>query len=242
VRLDRIRREKSILDLVTEAASRMIQSVGAADRARLTEYLDGMRDVERRIQMAESQVAIEVPQVDRPAGVPSEFADHLKMMFDLQVLAFQTDMTRVITFMYGPEQANWTYEAIGVPEVHHSLSHHQGIPEKQEKLARIDLYHAQLMTYYLDKLRATQDVNGSLLDNMIIMYGSGLSDGNDHLMQNLPILLFGGGNGRLAGGRHLQYPAGTPICNLYLALLDNFNIPLETFGDSNGRLDLHAIG
>lgn len=242
VRLVRMQEERSILDSVTEAAMSLKQSLGSSDRGRLTEYLDGMRDVERRIQMAEQQSSREIPTVERPAGIPPEFADHLKLMFDLQVLAFQTDMTRVITLMVGPEQGNWTYEAIGIPEVHHSLSHHQGNPDKQAKVAKIDRYHTELMTYYLDKLRTTEDVNGSLLDNMIIMYGSGLSDGNDHLLQNLPIVLLGGGSGRLKGGRHLMYPKGTPIANLYLTLLDNYDISLENFGDSTGRLDLHSAG
>ncbi len=199
IRLARIQREKSILDSVTEAVGDLKQSLGAGDSQRLTEYLDGMRDVERRIQMAEQQSFKKIPPVERPTRVPSEFADHLKMMFDLQVLAFQTDMTRVITLMVGPEQGNWTYEAIGIPEVHHSLSHHQGNPDKQEKVARIDHYHTQLMTYYLDKLRATEDIDGTLFDNMLIMYGSGLSDGNDHLVQNLPILLLGSGEAMRLG-------------------------------------------
>jgi hypothetical protein len=238
VRLARMQREKSILDSVTEAATDLMQSLGSSDRQRLVEYLDSMRDVERRIQMAEQQSNRDIPSVERPAGVPSDFSDHLRLMFDLQVLAFQTDMTRVITFMVGPEQGNWTYEQIGVPEVHHSLSHHQGVPEKLEKVARIDLYHTQQLTYYLDKLRTIEDVNGSLLDNMILMYGSGLSDGNDHLLQNLPIVLLGGGSGNIKGGRHLKYAKDTPMTNLYLALLDKFDIPLDQFGDSTGRLEL----
>lgn len=238
IRLARIQRERSILDSVTEAVMDLKRSLGADDSLRLTEYLDGMRDVERRIQMAEQQSSREIPSVERPTRVPPEFADHLKMMFDLQVLAFQTDMTRVTTLMVGPEQSNWTYEAIGIPEVHHSLSHHQGSPEKQAKVARIDYYHAQLMTYYLDKLRNTEDIDGSLLDNMVILYGSGLSDGNDHLVQNLPIVLLGGGGGQLKGGRHIAFPKRTPMTNLYLTLLDKFDISLEKFGDSTGRLDL----
>jgi hypothetical protein len=238
VRLERIRRERSILDSVTEAVVDLKHSLGTDDSQRLTEYLDGMRDVERRIQMAEQQSSREIPAVDRPTRVPPEFSDHLKMMFDLKILAFQTDMTRVTTLMVGPEQGNWTYEAIGVPEVHHSLSHHQGNPDKQAKVAKIDLYHAELLSYYLDKLRSTQDIDGSLLDNSIILYGSGLSDGNDHLLQNLPVTLIGGGRGQLKGGRHIVYPKRTPMANLYLTLLDQFGISLENFGDSTGRLDL----
>ena len=241
VRLARIRKERSILDSVTEAASRLMNKVGAHDKARLSEYMDGMRDVERRIQMAESQTAREFPSMERPAGVPAEFSDHLKLMFDLQVLAFQTDMTRMITFMTGPEQSNRTYREIGIPDVHHSLSHHQNDPVNLEKIAKIDLYHSNLFTYYLDKLRGTQDIDGSLLDNMIIMYGSAMSDGNEHLLQNLPILLLGGGTGELKGGRHIRYPEDTPISNLYLTIMDKLGIQADKFGDSTGKVDLLSV-
>jgi hypothetical protein len=241
VRLQRIQREKSILDSVSEATSRLMRTVGPDDRARLTEYLDGMRDVERRIQMAEQQSSREIPSVERPAGVPQAFSDHIKLMFDLQVLAFQTDMTRMITFMVGPEQSNRTYREIGIPDVHHSLSHHQGNADWLEKIYRIDLYHTQLLTYYLEKLRATQDVNGSLFDNMMIMYGSSMSDGNDHLLQNLPLVLLGGGSGQLKGGQHLIYPKDTPVSNLYMTLLDKLNIPVENFGDGTGTLNLLPV-
>jgi hypothetical protein len=241
VRLARIEKERSILDSVTEATSRLMRKVGPEDKARLDEYLDGMRDVERRIQMAEQQTAREFPSVERPAGVPPEFADHLKLMFDLQVLAFQTDMTRMITFMTGPEQSNRTYREIGIADVHHSLSHHRNDPLNLEKIARIDLYHSNLFTYYLDKLRATPDIDGSLLDNMIIMYGSAMSDGNEHLLQNLPVLLLGGGTGQLQGGRHIRYAEDTPISNLYLALLDKLGIEADRFGDSTGQVDLLSV-
>jgi hypothetical protein len=150
-------------------------------------------------------------------------------------------MTRMITFMMGPEQSNRTYREIGIPDVHHSLSHHQGDPEKLEKVARIDLYHTDLLTYYLDKLRATPDTDGSLFDNMIIMYASSMSDGNDHSLQELPIMLLGGGAGTLKGNNHLKYPKDTPIANLYLTLLDKLDIPAGNFGDSNGTLDLLAV-
>jgi len=238
VRLERIRKEKSLLDSVTDATTRMLRTVGPEDRARLTEYLDGMRDVERRIQMAEQQSSREVPSLERPAGIPPEFADHVKLMFDLQLLAFQTDMTRVITFMMGPEQSNRTFREIGIGDVHHSLSHHQNDPEKLEKIFRINLYHSELFSYYLDKLKATPDVDGSLLDNMIITYGSSMSDGNDHLLQDLPVVLIGGGSGKLKGGQHLRFPQETPISNLYLTLLDKMDIPVENFGDSTGRINL----
>ena len=240
-RLVRIKKDKSLLDSVTDAASRLMQRVGPDDKVRLTEYLDGMRDVERRIQMAEQQSSREYPLVERPSGVPSEFSDHLKLMFDLQVLAFQTDMTRMITLMTGPEQSNRTYKEIGVPDVHHSLSHHQSNPEKLEKLTRINHYHSELVTYYLEKLRSTEDIDGSLLDNMILMYGSSISDGNEHWVQNLPIALFGGGAGHLKGGKHIIYPKRTPVANMYLTLLDKLGMQVERFGDSNGRLDLLSV-
>lgn len=240
-RLARIHKERSILDSVTQAASRLMTTVGAEDQARLEEYLDGMRDVERRIEMAEQQSERELPSVERPTGVPPAFADHLKLMFDLQVLAFQTDMTRMITFMTGPEQSNRTYQEIGVADVHHSLSHHQNDPVNLEKIAKIDLYHSQLFTYYLDKLANTPDVDGSLLDNMIIMYGSAMSDGNEHLLQNLPILLLGGGSGHLQGGRHIRYSDDTPISNLYLTIMDKLGMQAEKFGDSTGQVNLLSV-
>ncbi|MGK0298712.1 MAG: hypothetical protein ACI9XC_002335 [Gammaproteobacteria bacterium] len=240
-RLARIDKEKSILDDITEEARQMMQSVGPDDRARLTEYLDGMRDVERRIELAEQQSSRELPIMERPTGIPDEFVDHLKLMFDLQVLAFQTDMTRMITFMTAPEQSNRTYSEIGVPDVHHSISHHRDDPVNLDKLAKIDRYHVQLFTYYLDKLSNTPDVDGSLLDNMMIMYGAGMSNSNEHLLHNLPIMLVGGGSGQLKGGRHLKYEYDTPLTNLYMAVLDKLDIPVEKFGDSNGKLDLLSV-
>ena len=241
VRMARIKKEKSLLDAVTLAANRLMKELGADDRARIGEYLEGMRDVERRIQLAEQQSSREIPSVTRPAGIPEQFADHLKLMFDLQILAFQTDMTRMITFMTGPERSNRTYDEIGVPDVHHSVSHHQGDPANFEKIAKIDLYHAQLLTYYLDKLDAIQDVDGSLLDNMIMLYGSAMSDGNDHLLENLPVMLLGGGSGHLKGGRHLRIPEETPLSNMHMAIMDKLNINVEKFGDSTGKLNLLSM-
>jgi hypothetical protein len=240
-RLVRIKKEKSILDDITGEAREMMQDVGHDDRSRLSEYLDGMRDVERRIQLAEQQSSRELPAMERPTGIPGEFVDHLKLMFDLQVLAFQTDMTRMITFMTGPEQNNRTYGEIGVPDVHHSVSHHRSDPANLEKIAKIDEYHSQLLTYYLEKLRNTRDVEGSLLDNVIIMYGSAMSDGNAHLLHNLPLVLIGGGSGQLKGGRHIRYKLDTPMTNLYLAVMDLLDIPVENFGDSTGKLDLLSM-
>ena len=240
-RLARLKKEKSILDDITDEARQMMQSVGASDQARLTEYLDGMRDVERRIQLAEQQSSRELPAMERPSGIPNEFVDHLKLMFDLQVLAFQTDMTRMITFMIGPEQSNRTHPEIGVPDVHHSISHHRNDPVNLEKLAKVNLYYSQLLTYFLDKLSDTQDVDGSLLDNMIMMYGAGMSDSNEHLLHNLPTVLLGGGSGHLKGGSHIEYKYDTPITNLYLSVLDKLDIAVDKFGDSTGKLNLLSV-
>jgi hypothetical protein len=158
------------------------------------------------------------------------------------VLAFQTDMTRMTTLMTGPEQSNRTYPQIGVPDVHHSLSHHQGNPLSLEKLHKINLFHSELVAYYLEKLRSTPDYDGSLLDNMMVMYGASMSDGNDHLLQDLPITLFGGGSGTLKGGKHLRFENDVPISNLYLTILDKLGIEVEKFGDSNGKLNLVSVG
>jgi hypothetical protein len=238
IRLARIQKEQSILDSVTDATNRLMKKVGVEDKSRLSEYMEGMRDVERRIQLAEKQSSREIPSFERPSGVPAEFADHLKLMYDLQVLAFQTDMTRMITFMTGPEQSNRTYEEIGIPDVHHSLSHHRNDPVFLEKIAKIDVYHTQLFSYYLDKLRATPDIEGNLLDNMIVMYGSAMSDGNEHLLQNLPIMLVGGGSGQLKGNKHIRYPQDTPISNLYLTIMDKLGVQEGKFGDSTGMVNL----
>ena len=242
VRMERFRKEKSILDSVREAAGDLMREISAADRVRLSEYLDGMREIERRIEMAERESTDALPSMDPPAGIPSEFADHLKLMFDLTVMAYQTDMTRMVTLMTGPEQSNRTYPELGIRDVHHSLSHHQGNEMSLEKLYKINLYHSELMTYYLDKLRNTPDLDGTLFDNMIVMYGCSMSDGNDHLLQDLPCVLFGGGSGRLKGGRHVRYEDNTPISNLYLTLLDKLDIGVENFGDGTGTLNELSLG
>jgi len=241
-RLRRIREERSLLDSVIQAAERLRTRLGPGDRNRLTEYLDGIRDVERRIQMAEAQneaqnkESSEMPLLDRPVGVPAAFNDYAKLMFDLLVLAFRSDLTRVSTFMLGREQSNRTYREIGVPDAHHGLSHHGMDPIKMAKVVQIDIFHSQLFAYFLEKMRSAPDGEGSLLDHSMIVYGSALSDGNEHLNQDLPILLAGGGAGQFKGGRHVRYPKDTPLTNLYLALLDKLGVPLEKFGDSTGEL------
>jgi hypothetical protein len=197
-----------------------------------------MRDVERRIQRAEEQSAREIPTVERPGGIPATYEEHARLMMDLQVLAFRTDLTRVSTFMVGPEQDNRTYPEIGVPEVHHGLSHHQHDATKLAKIGQIDAFHMTLFRAYLEKMQAAHDGNGTLLESATILFGCSMSDGNDHLLQNLPIIVTGGANGRLKGGRHLRYAKGTPISNLYVTLLNTVGVPMTAFGNSTGALTL----
>ena len=241
VRLRRIKRDRSILDSVTAKAARLRGSLGPSDQAKLTEYLDAIRDVERRIQTAEEQSSRELPTLERPAGVPATFTEHAKLMFDLQVLAYQCDLTRVITFMLGREFGGRTYREIGIPDGHHSLTHHQYKQDKIDKVIQINIYHAKHFAYFLEKLRSTPDGDGSLLDHMVILYGGSLSDGNSHLHDNLPILLVGGGAGQIQGGRHIRYPKDTPMPNLLLTMLDMFRVPMESLGDSTGKLDLLSV-
>jgi hypothetical protein len=240
-RLRQIREDRSFLDSVTQKATHLLSDLGPADRARLNEYLEAVRDLERRIQLAEEQSGRELPSVERPAGVPATFAEHAKLMFDLQVLAYQTDLTRVITFMMGREFTGRTYREIGIPDEHHRLSHHQNKSDKIDKVFQINVYHAKMFAYFLEKLRSTPDGDGSLLDSLVVLYGSSLSDGNQHLHNDLPILLAGGAAGEIKGGRHLRYPEKTPMPNLLLTMLDLVRVPVESLGDSTGRLDLLSL-
>jgi hypothetical protein len=238
-RLERLALDRSILDAVTRDAASLQKTLGAGDRTKLNQYLDAIRDVERRIQLAEKQnTETPLPVVERPAGVPDRFDDHAKLMFDLQVLAYQCDLTRVITFMLGKEVSNRSYPEIGVAEPHHATSHHQNDKEKLEKVAKINAFHMQLFAYYLEKLRSTADGEGSLLDHSTILYGAGMSDPNVHSHHDMPALVAGGGAGRMRGGRHLKYPIDTPLTNLLHTVLENSDVPLEKFSDSTGRLDL----
>ena len=239
-RLARARMQRSLLDSVTESAARLSAGLGPGDRAKLTEYLEAVRDIERRIQMAEQQSSRELPALDRPSSAPADFGEHARLMFDLEVLAFQTDMTRVVTFMMEREQSNRTFREIGVPDTHHGISHHQRDPVKIEKVTRINVYYAEAFAYFLEKLRSTPDGDGSLLDHVMIVYGGGISDGQEHLVQNLPVLLLGGGAG-VRGGRHLRFPKDTPLTNLYLTLLDKIGIAVENFGDSTGKANLLSV-
>jgi hypothetical protein len=229
--------DRSILDAVRAKASRLRLELGSPDRVKLDQYLEAIRDLERRIARSEQQAARELPAFDQPAGIPRTFEEHAKLMFDLQVLAYQADLTRVITFMVGHETSQRAYPEIGVSDAHHPLSHHGGNREKIERLIKVNTYHATVFAYYLEKLRATPDGDGSLLDHLTLIYGSGMSDGNIHNHHDLPTLVVGGGSGAIKGGRHLRYPAKTPVTNLFLTLLDKVGVPLDTLGDSNGRLE-----
>lgn len=226
----------SILDVVGERSKQLMGEVGPADRRKLDEYMTGVREVERRIQMAESTPNKFTPSIEAPSGVPVEFAEYAKLMFDLQILAFQADLTRVSTFMIGREGSVRTYAEIGVADPHHPITHHQNRADFLEKVAKINLFHVQLFSYYVEKMKATQDGDGSLLDHSMVVYGGGLNDGNRHQHENLPTVLLGRGNGKLKPGRHTVYPEGTPMTNLYMSLLDHMDVHPEMIGDSSGKL------
>jgi hypothetical protein len=235
----RLREDRSILDSVTQRITDLNRKVGPRDRSKLSEYFDALRDIERRIQKAEEQNGQDVAiAIDQPAGIPASYEDHARLMFDLQVLAYQTDLTRVITFMIARELSGRSYPQIGVAESHHPISHHLNDPGKLRSLAKINLHHMGLFAYYVEKLRNTPDGDGTLLDNVMIIYGAGMADSNLHAPSGLPILVVGGGGGTLRGGRHLKYQLDTPVANLHLALLDRLGITeVQAIGDSNGRLD-----
>jgi hypothetical protein len=234
-RIGRMRQQKSILDSVTQEVSRLGGTLPHADRTKLTEYLDAIRGVERRIQIAERENQ-QVPLVEHPAGIPASWEDHVKLMFDLEVLAYQSDLTRVITLMLGHEQSGMTYPQIGVPDAHHPISHHQREPEKVAKTAKINAYHVKMFAYLLEKLLATPDGDGTLLDHMTMIYGAGIADSNSHAPVNIPFLLAGGGAGNLKGGSHTHFK-DVPLANLHLTLMDQFGVNWERIGDSTGRVE-----
>jgi hypothetical protein len=240
-RLSRLRQQRSVLDSVKQEIASLGRELGAGDRGKLAEYLDSVRDVERRIERAEKQSGRELPVLDRPAGAPAGYEEHVKLMFDLEVLAYQLDLTRVITIMLGREFSGMTYPQIGVPDAHHPVTHHAMEPEKIAKVAKINAYHVQLFSYLLERLRATPDGDGTLLDHITLMYGTGLSDCNAHSVTNVPVVLTGGGAGWLKGGRHIRYQ-NLPLANLHLTLLDRFGIHRDRIGDSTGRVDDRQLG
>jgi len=231
-----LKRRASLLDWVRDDISRLQNSLGADDRRRVGQYLDSIREVERRIQKAESDAGDQLPDLDRPVGVPASYADHAKLMFDLQALAMQGDVTRVITFQLARETSTRTYPEIGVADPHHPLTHHGNDPEKIARMAKINAFHVSLFAYYLEKLRSTPDGAGTLLDHSVILYGSGMGNPNVHDHVNLPIIVAGGAAGRMKGGRHITYAEPTPLANLHLTLLEKVGVRLDRFADSQGTI------
>jgi hypothetical protein len=236
-RLAELRTRSSLLDWVREDISRLQKKLSSSDRTKVTQYLETVREVERRIQRAEAQTAdSHLPDLDRPVGVPASYADHAKLMFDLQVLALQGDVTRIITFQLAPETSTRTYPEIGVSEAHHPLTHNGGDPEKLAKVAKINAFHVSLFAYFLEKLKATPEGNGTLLDHSLYLYGSGMGNSDVHDHRNLPILVAGGSAGKHKGGRHIRYAEPTPLANLHLTLLDKVGVKVDSFADSNCKV------
>jgi hypothetical protein len=233
-----LKKRASLLDAVGDEIARLKNVLGPADRAKVTQYLDTVREVERRIQKAEADAADNpLPDLDRPAGVPAAYADHARLMFDLQLLALQGDITRVVTFQLARETSNRTYPEIGVSEGHHPLTHHGNDPEKIAKVAKINQFHVSLFAEFVQKLKSTPEADGSLLDHSLYLYGSGMGNPNVHDHVNLPILVAGGAAGRMKGGRHIKYAEPTPLANLHLTLLDKVGVKLDSFADSHGKVD-----
>jgi len=236
-RLARIRRDRSILDSVGDKVSSLKGRLAPSDRTKLTEYLEAVRDVERRVQKAEEQSSRELLVVDQPPGIPGQFADHAQLMMDLLALAYQADLTRVSTFMIGREVSSRPYPEIGIPDSHHPLSHHENDLQKLDKLGQINLHHMKQFGHFVEKLKAAQEGDGTLLDHSLLVYGAGISDSNTHFHDNLPIALVGGAAGGLKGGRHLRYTKETPLTNLWLTVLDKMGVPAEQIGDSTGKVE-----
>jgi len=232
------RQNQSILDSVLDDLHRVERRLGPGDRTRVTEYVDAVREVERRIQGAEGRAETELPTLDRPKGIPERFDEHVKLMYELQWLAFRADLTRVVTFMLGRELNFRTYPEIGVTEGHHGLSHHQDRPEQIAKYAKVGVYQAQLFTGFLEKLQSTSEGDGTLFDHSLFLYGAGLSNPNTHAHTDLPLLVVGGRDSRIEGNRHLVFRGQKPMTNLLLSLLDRVGMHADTLGDSNGRIEL----
>ncbi len=232
----RRRERRSILDIVAERTNALVGSLGPSDRRKMDEYLTSVREIERRIEIAERDTREVTPDFEMPSGVPVLFADYASLMFDMQAIAFQADLTRVSTLMLGREGSLRTYPEIGVPDPHHPLTHHRDNPEWIEKVTKVNVLHMELFAKFIAKLAATPDGDGTLLDHSIVVYGSGIADGNKHTHEDLPVVVAGHGGG-LLGGRHLMYPTNTPMTNFYLTMLDRIGVKEETIGDSTGRVE-----
>ncbi|MDA1091980.1 MAG: DUF1552 domain-containing protein [Acidobacteria bacterium] len=235
-RMARMQRDQSILDLVSEELRGLEQVVGSGDRLKLDEYGEAVRDIERRIELAERQNTEELPVVDQPVGVPSDYAEHARLQMDLLALAYQTDLTRISTFMLAREVSGRAYPEIGVSDSHHPLSHHQDEPAKLERLHKINEYQMRQFAYLVEKLDGLSEGDGSMLDSTLFLYGTGISDSNTHFHDDLPIALVGGKNAGIRGGRYLRYPADTPLANLHVTILEKLGVPVEALGDSTGPL------
>lgn len=232
----RARQNKSVLDFVLDDANRLQGSLGTTDRRKLDEYLTSVRELEQRIEAAEKFALAVAPTAEKPNGIPKDFEAHVRLMFDLMTLAFQTDTTRIATFMVAHDGSNRSYRNLGVSEGHHEISHHGNSKHKLEMIAKINRFHIEQFAYFLQKLKGTREGQGSLLDQCMIVYGSGISDGDRHNHDNLPILLAGRGGGAFKTGRHVRYPRNTPMANLFLSMMENAGAPIERHGDSSGLL------
>jgi len=236
VRMERMARDRSILDLAKGDLGKLVNAVGPADKHKLDEFSESVRDIERRIQMAEKQNTRELPVFDQPVGIPSDFAQHAKLMMDLLAITYQIDMTRVSTFMLAKEISTRAYPEIGVSDGHHPVSHHQDEAVKLERLYKVNEYHFQQFAYLCKKLAATREGDGTMLDHTLMMYGTGISDSNTHFHDDLPIVLVGGEKTGVKGGRYVRHPKGTPLANLHVAMLQRMGVEVESFGDSTGPL------
>jgi hypothetical protein len=236
----RLRRDQSLslLDSVVGEAATLQRALPVSDRSRLDQYLSDVREIERRIQKAGQQLSDDLPVPTAPTGIPADIEEHVKLMFDLQVLAWQADITRVSTLLLSKELSNAVFPKSGIRDAFHILSHHSNIQQNKDKFAVLNMYHVALFSYFLDKLESTPDGNGSLLDHAMVLYGSGISDGNQHNHTDLPIIVAGGASGKLKGGRHIRNPKKTPMSNLLLSLLDHLDVPTEKLGDSTGRVSI----
>jgi hypothetical protein len=240
-RARRLQYRKSILDLSRADAQALSKTLGQSDKLKLDEYLNGVREIERRIENAENDHRKVLPPMEKPAGIPITLPDYVKLMFDLKVAAFQADLTRIATLMVGREGSMRVYPEIGIPDPHHPLTHHRDNADWIDKVTQINTLHTELFGYFLNKLKTTPDGDSTLLDHSLVVYGSGLADGNRHTHEDLPVLLAGRGGGRIKTGGHIIYKPGTPITNLYLSLLDILGVRPEKIGDSTGRVE-HLSG